>query len=43
MLQTRLMSRRVINIIDDILWPPERRDPTAYKTAYDALEGAQFS
>ncbi len=42
-LQTRLMSRGVINVIDDILWPPLRRDKTAYKTAYDALEDAQFS
>jgi hypothetical protein len=37
------MSRGVINVIDDILWPPLRRDKTAYKTAYDALEDAQFS
>lgn len=37
------MSRGIINVIDSILWPPERRDPTQYKTAYDALEDAQFS
>jgi hypothetical protein len=37
------MSRGVINVIDSILWPPERRDQAHYKTAYDALEDAQFS
>jgi len=37
------MSRGIINVIDNILWPPERRDPTQYKTAYDALEDGQFS
>jgi len=42
-LQSRLMSRGIINVIDNILWPPERRDATQYKTAYDALEDAQFS
>jgi hypothetical protein len=42
-LQSRLMSRGVINVIDNILWPPERRDSTKYKTAYDALEDDQFS
>ncbi|CAF1492495.1 unnamed protein product, partial [Adineta steineri] len=42
-LQSRPMSRGVINVIDNILWPPERRDQAQYKTAYDALEDAQFS
>ncbi|CAF1122677.1 unnamed protein product [Rotaria sordida] len=42
-LQSRLMSRGIINVIDNILWPPERRDQIQYKTAYDALEDAQFS
>jgi hypothetical protein len=37
------MSRGVINVIDNILWPPERRDQSQYRTAYDALEDAQFS
>jgi hypothetical protein len=37
------MSRGVINVIDSILWPPERRDQIQYKTVYDALEDAQFS
>jgi hypothetical protein len=37
------MSRGVINVIDSLLWPPERRDQTQYKTAYDALEDARFS
>ena len=36
------MSRGVINVIDNILWPPERRDAASYKTAYDALEDPQF-
>ncbi|CAF1215108.1 unnamed protein product, partial [Didymodactylos carnosus] len=42
-LQTRIMSRGVINVIDAILWPPERRDQTQYKTAYDILEDNSFS
>jgi hypothetical protein len=42
-LQSRPITRGIINVIDNILWPPERRDPTLYKTAYDALEDAQFS
>ncbi|CAF4797579.1 unnamed protein product [Rotaria sp. Silwood1] len=42
-LQSRLMSRGIINVIDNILWPPERRDQIQYKTAYDALEDSQFS
>ncbi|CAF3692677.1 unnamed protein product [Rotaria sordida] len=42
-LQSRRMSRGIIHIIDDILWPPERRDQTQYKTAYDTLEDRQFS
>ncbi len=42
-LQSRTITRGVVNVIDNILWPPERRDPTLYKTAYDALEDAQFS
>ncbi len=42
-LQSRPMSRGIINVIDSILWPPERRDQTQYKTAYDALEDVQFS
>ncbi|CAF0817027.1 unnamed protein product [Adineta steineri] len=42
-LQSRPMSRGIINVIDNILWPPERRDQTQYKTAYDALEDTQFS
>ncbi|CAF0830929.1 unnamed protein product [Didymodactylos carnosus] len=42
-LQTRGMSRGVINVIDAILWPPERRDQTQYKTAYDILEDNTFS
>lgn len=37
------MSRGIIHVIDHILWPPERRDQTQYKTAYDALEDRQFS
>ncbi|CAF4476724.1 unnamed protein product, partial [Rotaria sp. Silwood2] len=37
------MSRGIINVIDNILWPPERRDQIQFKTAYDALEDAQFS
>ncbi|CAF0877364.1 unnamed protein product [Adineta ricciae] len=43
LLQSRPMSRGVINVIDNILWPPERRDQVQYKTAYDALEDGQFS
>ncbi|CAF2156365.1 unnamed protein product, partial [Rotaria magnacalcarata] len=42
-LSTRPMSRGIIHVIDHILWPPERRDQTQYKTAYDALEDRQFS
>ncbi len=42
-LQSRPITRAVINVVDNILWPPERRDPTLYKTAYDALEEPQFS
>ncbi|CAF3799049.1 unnamed protein product [Rotaria sp. Silwood1] len=42
-LHTRRMSRGIIHVIDSILWPPERRDQTQYKTAYDALEDRQFS
>ncbi|CAF4181530.1 unnamed protein product [Rotaria sp. Silwood2] len=42
-LQSRRMSRGIIHVIDNILWPPERRDQTQYKTAYDALEDRQFS
>ncbi|CAM2714920.1 unnamed protein product [Rotaria socialis] len=42
-LQSRLMSRGIINVVDNILWPPERRDQVQYKTAFDALEDAQFS
>lgn len=42
-LQSRLMSRGVINVIDNILWPPERRDQNQYKTAMDALDDPQFS
>ena len=42
-LQTRLISRAVVNVIDNILWPPARRDAALYKTAYDALEDAQSS
>ncbi|CAF1590334.1 unnamed protein product, partial [Adineta ricciae] len=42
-LQSRTMSRGVINVIDNILWPPERRAQTQFKTAYDALEDPQFS
>lgn len=37
------MSRGIINVIDDILWPPERRDASQYKTTFDALEDGQFS
>lgn len=37
------MSRGIINVIDSILWLPERRDQMQYKTAYDVLEDAQFS
>lgn len=42
-LQSRGMSRGIINVIDDILWPPERRDASQYKTTFDALEDGQFS
>ncbi|UJR14861.1 hypothetical protein I4U23_001846 [Adineta vaga] len=42
-LQSRIMSRGIINVVDNILWPPERRDQTQFKTAYDALDDPQFS
>ena len=42
-LQTRPMSRGVINVIDNILWPPERLNQMQYKTVMDVLEDSQFS
>ena len=37
------MSRGIINVVDNILWPPERRSQAQLKSAYDILEEGQFS